>query len=97
MRPEKTKEPNRTRCVAGGNLINYPWDVSTATAEMLLIKIFFNSIISTPGAKFMTIDISNVYLGTPMKRKEYMRMKLKDIPQEIINEYKLKDLATPKG
>ena len=45
----------------------------------------------------MTIDISNFYLGTPMKRKEYMRMKLKDIPQEIIDEYKLTDLATPEG
>ena len=45
-------------------MINYPWDVSTATAEMLLVKIFFNSVISTRGARFMTIDIKNFYLGT---------------------------------
>ena len=45
VRPEK-KEPNRTRCVAGGNLINYPWDVGTATAEMLLVNIF--STVSSP-------------------------------------------------
>ena len=85
VRPEK-KEPNRTRCVAGGNLINYPWDVDTATAEMLLVKIFFNSIISTPGAKFMTMDIKDFYLATPMKRKEYMCIKLTGIPQEIIDK-----------
>ena len=84
VRPEKIKEPNRTRLTAGGNLVNYPWDVSTATAEMLLVKIFFNSVISTRGARFMTIDIKNFYLGTPMKRKEYMRLKLTDIPKEII-------------
>ena len=40
IRPEKTKEPNRMRCVVGGNLINYPWDVGTQTAEMLLVKFF---------------------------------------------------------
>ena len=97
VRPEKIKEPNRTRLTAGGNLVNYPWDVSTATAEMLLIKIFFNSVISTRGAKFMTIDIKNFYLGTPMKRKEYMRLKLTDIPKEIIQEYNLTELATPDG
>ena len=97
VRSEKTKEPNRTRCVAGGNLINYPWDVGTATAEMLLVKIFFNSIISTRGARFMTIDISNFYLGTPMKRKLYMRIKLISIPQKIIKEYKLNELATADG
>ena len=85
------------RCVVGGNLINYPWDVGTATAEMLLVKIFFNSIISTRGAKFMTMDISNFYLGSPMKRKEYMRIKLTDIPQEIIDEYQLRDLASSDG
>ena len=97
VRPEKIKEPNRTRLTAGGNLINYPWDVSTATAEMLLVKIFFNSIISTPGAKFMTMDIKNFYLGTPMKRKEYMRIKLTDIPKEIIDEYKLTEIVTEDG
>ena len=43
VRPEKTKEPNRMRCVVGGNLINYPWDVGTATAEMLLVKVFLTA------------------------------------------------------
>ena len=85
------------RCVVGGNLINYPWDVGTATAEMLLVKVFFNSIISTRGAKFMTMDIGNFYLGTPMKRKEYMRIKITDIPQEIIDQYNLRNLESPDG
>ena len=97
VRPEKTKEPNRTRLTVGGNLINYPWDVSTATAEMLLVKLFFNSVISMRGACFMSIDIKNFYLGMPMKRKEYMRLKISDIPQVIIEEYNLKEMVTPDG
>ena len=67
------------------------------TAEMLVAKLLFNSAISTKDAKFMTMDISNVYLMTPLKRPQYIRMKLVDIPQEIIEEYKLLDKATPDG
>ena len=85
------------RCVGGRNLVNYLWDTGTAIAEMLLVKNFFNSIISTCGAKFMTMDIGNFYLGMPMKRKEYMLIKLSDIPQEIIDEYHLRYLASPDG
>ena len=61
---------------------------------MLVAKLLFNSIISTPKARFMTMDISNFYLMTPLKRKEYIRMKMSDIPEEIIIEYKLQDLVT---
>jgi hypothetical protein len=68
----------------GGNLINYPEDVGIPTANLLLIKIFFNSVISTPGAKFATADISNFYLMTPLKQPEYAKIKLSDIPEEVI-------------
>ena len=61
------KEPNRTRAMLGGNLVNYPDDVGTPTANLLLIKILLNSAISTPGAKFETTDISIFYLMTPLK------------------------------
>ena len=93
VRPEKD-EVNRTRFVVGGNRINYPGDVGTPTADMLLAKILFNSIISTKNARFMTGDIKNFYLNTPLKRKEYIKLKLADIPQEVIKEYKLKDIST---
>eukprot|EP00804_Cyclotella_cryptica_P018787 CCRYP_007257-RA/>CCRYP_007257-RA protein AED:0.37 eAED:0.37 QI:0/0/0/1/0/0/4/0/264 len=42
----------------GGDSINYPGKVGTPTNDMLTAKIFFNSIMSTPGAMFMTMDIS---------------------------------------
>ena len=56
--PEK-KEKNRTRFTVGGDKIDYPGEVATPTEDMLVAKILFNSIISTKGAQFMTIDISN--------------------------------------
>jgi hypothetical protein len=96
IRPEKA-EIHRTRFVVGGNKINYPGEVATPTAKMLVAKLLFNSVISTPGARFMTMDISNFYLMTPLKRLEYVKLKFTDIPEEIIVEYKLRELATPDG
>ena len=96
VRPEKA-EQNRTRFVVGGDRINYPGEVATPTADMLVAKLLFNSVISTPGARFMTMDISNFYLMTPLKRPEYIRMRLADIPKEVIDEYKLCDMATEDG
>jgi hypothetical protein len=53
--------------------------VATPTAEMLTAKLLFNSVISTNGAKFMTMDISNFYLMTPLPCPEYLHLKLSDI------------------
>jgi hypothetical protein len=91
------EDPHRIRATLGGNLIHYPEDVGTPTANLLLIKIFLNSVISTDGAKFATADLSNFYLMMPLKRPEYGRVKQMDIPDEIIDKYKLFEKATPDG
>jgi hypothetical protein len=43
------------------------------------------------------LDISNFYLETPLKRPEYAQVRLSDIPEEIIWEYNLREIATPDG
>ncbi len=63
----KKKSPHWTRVMMGGNLINCPDDVGTPTANLLLIKIFLNSVISMKGAKFANADLANFYLMTPLK------------------------------
>lgn len=50
----------------GGDKVNYPDDVGTPTADLLLIKTYLNRAISTPQAKYITVDIHNFYLNTPM-------------------------------
>ena len=64
---------------------------------MLVAKLLFNIVVSTRNAKFMTMDISNFYLMTPLKRPEYIHISIKDIPDEIINKYKLRDIADNNG
>eukprot|EP00804_Cyclotella_cryptica_P003021 CCRYP_006028-RA/>CCRYP_006028-RA protein AED:0.37 eAED:0.37 QI:0/-1/0/1/-1/1/1/0/464 len=88
--PQKA-EPNRTRLTVVGTYINYPWDVATPTSDLTTTKLLFNSVISTPGAAFLGMDLKNFYLNTPMDRPEYMKLKLALIPEEIIVKYKLCD------
>jgi len=92
-RPQK-QEKERTRITVGGNLINYPDNVSTKTAEISTAKILINSTISTPNAKFCVLDIHSFYLGTPMQRYEYMFTNIEDIPDDIIKQYNLTEIAS---
>eukprot|EP00804_Cyclotella_cryptica_P001905 CCRYP_007349-RA/>CCRYP_007349-RA protein AED:0.39 eAED:0.41 QI:0/0/0/1/0/0/2/0/360 len=92
FRPEKD-DPYRIRLTVGGNRINLPGDCGMPTADMIMVKILLNSVISTVNARFMAIDIKDFYLNTPMERPEYMRLKLADIPAAIIELYHLRDIA----
>jgi hypothetical protein len=89
--PEKSN-PRRVRWTVGGNLIDYPGEVSTKTADLCTAKLLFNSVISTPDAQFMTGDLKDFYLGTPMDRYEYMRVPIHMIPADIIKSYNLTPL-----
>lgn len=91
-RPQKS-EPERTRLTVGGNLIDYPFDVSTDTSDLTTAKLVINSTISTPGARQVLIDLKNYYLGTPMDRYEYMRLAIDLLPDEIVQQYHLHDLV----
>ena len=75
----------------GGDKVHYPGDVCTQTADLALVKIHVNSVTSTPGAQYMTLDIKNFYLNTPMLRYEYMYIQINDIPEEIIVENGLRE------
>ena len=92
-RPEKD-EPWRLRITCGGDRLDYYGDTTTHSASMETIKCQLNNIISTPGSKCATGDISNMYLGSLLPEAEYVRFRLDLIPRAIIEHYKLGDLAT---
>ena len=79
----------RVRGTIGGNHVFYDGDTAAHTASMQLIKIFLNSVVSEKGAKFMTADIKDFYLGTPLPSPEYMRINLDHIPAEVIAKYNM--------
>ncbi len=64
---------------------------------MVTVKIHFNSVVSTKGACYCTINLKDFYLNTPMARPEFMRMKLAELPKDFARIYKLHDLADSNG
>ena len=96
FRPEKS-DPNRTRITIAGQNIKYTGNVGTKNASLDLINLLLNIALSRRGAKFVTFDIKNFYLQTPLDRPEYVRIKLSDIPAEFINEYSLMDYLHVNG
>ena len=83
-RPQK-EDPHRIRITAGGNLINYPGELSTRTADLTTSKLMWNSVLSTEGAKYMCLDIKNFYLSAPLDRFEYMKFRWRYSPNGRLN------------
>jgi hypothetical protein len=82
----------RVRNTYGGNRSDYQGEVSASTADMATVKLHLQSVISTPGARFMSIDIKDFYLGTVLDRPEYMRIMRSQLPQEIIDRFELEPM-----
>jgi hypothetical protein len=78
-------EIHRTRLTAGGDRLDYEGKTSTDTAGLETIKIHINSTISQAkkGARYLCIDIGNMYLITKLLAPEYMRIHIDLIPEEI--------------
>jgi hypothetical protein len=93
----KKEEINRVRITVGGNLLEYLGETSTEAASIETIKLFINSVLSTPGARLGTIDISNFYIQNYLKDYQYMRFHISMIPQQIIDEYNLTDIMEADG
>ena len=61
---------------------------------MLTFKIFLNSIVLTPNTKFLTINIKDFYLNTPMPCCKYMSLKFSELPYDVIRQYNLREKVT---
>ena len=81
----------------GGDRINVPMDCSTPTANLLTVKLLLNSVVSTPGVKFLGLDLKDFYLNTPMEWPEFLRMKIETFPEDVITHYNLRDKTDENG
>ena len=71
VKPHK-EEPNRTRITVAGSQICYPGDVGTPTGSLDLVKLTINIVLSRCNARFVSFDLKNFYLQTPMDRSYYV-------------------------
>jgi hypothetical protein len=77
--------------------VHYLGNAGTPTADLVTVKLLINSTISPPSTKYMTMDIKDFYLNTPMARCKYMQLRIANMPDDVIKHYNLTDLATPEG
>ena len=85
--------PRRIRFAVGGDRIVYDGPVTAPTGELTTAKLLINSVLSTPGARMMTLDIKDYYPMCPMDEPAFMRIRMEDIPPSIVNRYNLNDVA----
>ena len=95
IRPLK-QETHRVRMTVGGDRLDCEEDPSSPAVSLLDTKIMLNSVISDAhkGARYCTSDIKNFYLNNPMKKFRYMKIPLKYIPKEIMDEYNIQDIQS---
>ena len=76
-RPLK-EEKYRVRLTIGGDKLEYDNETALPTANLIDTKILVNSAISDAhrGARFMSVDIKDCFLMTPLPKndREYMRI-----------------------
>ena len=92
-RPLKS-EKYRARMVVGGDRLSYNDDPGSPAASLIETKLLLNSVISDAdkGARFMSADLKDFFLCSYMKTPEYMRIPLKNIPDDIIKKYNIDKL-----
>jgi len=84
----------RVRGTYGGDLPRYFGPVSTTSAEYATTKALWLSTLANvkhtdPNTRFVTMDLVDFYLGTPLDKPAYMRFQSSTFPQEIIDEFDL--------
>ena len=96
IRPSKA-DTHRTRITVDGNLLYYAGTLTTPAATITTAKCLFNSVVSTPAAKYVLDDIKNFYLNNALPDPEYMKFHIATITQEIIDEYNLLNIFDNQG
>ena len=94
-RPLKS-DPYRVCITVDRDQLIYPDNAGSPTSNIIETKILVNSVISDAhcGAKFMSMDIKDYFLNTPMDTPEYMKVHYKHIPTDIRLRYNLNSKVT---
>jgi hypothetical protein len=86
--PQKDN-PYQIRITADGNLINYPGELVTCTADIMKSKLHWNSVLSTQQAKYMFLDLKYFYHSAPLNQYKCMRIPISLFPAWIVAQYDL--------
>lgn len=90
----------RVRLVVGGDKLDYTMDAGSPAASLIETKLLLNSVISDHkkhNSRFMTCDIKDFFLASPMRDAEYMRLPYKHFPSFIKTKYGIDSIVHTDG
>ena len=95
LKPEKY----RVRIVVGGDRLDCDIDSGAPATNLAEFKLLINSVISDAknGAQFLSCDLKDFFLASPMKKPRYMKMKASIFPPDIIDQYNLNHKIAKDG
>ena len=73
----------------GGKKLTYGDPLSTPTVDLNTEKIHMDSVLSTPDAKYLIVDVKNFYLKNPTNKNKYCNISIELIPHEVVYKYVL--------
>ena len=93
IRPLKS-EIYHVRLTVRGDRLVYAGDPYLPAVSSIETKLLLNSIISdaAKGARFLSLDLKDFFLATPMDKRKYMKLKASIIPADIKQQYNLGNL-----
>jgi hypothetical protein len=97
-RPLKS-EPYRVRLTVGGDKLECKYDAGSPAASLLESKLIINSTISDAhqGARFLSADLKDHFLASPMEETEYMRIHSKYFLDDMREQYDINNLIDADG
>jgi hypothetical protein len=97
-RPLKT-EPHRVRLTVGGDKLDCKYDAGSPAASLLETKLLINSTIpdAAKGARFMSADLKDNFLASPMEETEYMQIHECYFVNNICKQYNIEHLIEEDG
>jgi hypothetical protein len=97
-RPLK-KEKDRVRLTLGRDVLDYFGDTSSPAASLLEAKLLINSVISDAhrGARFMSLDIKDLFLQSILDDPEYLRIHSKYFFTDIRLKYNFDAIIATDG
>ena len=96
MKTEK-EDKERTILTLGENFLDFTVDISAPTSLVTTSQCVFNSVVSTPGARYLLVDIKHFHLNNILPDPKFMWISLDIFPQDIIDTYELKALVDEQG
>ena len=71
--------------------LTFDGPVYTPIYYLMTSKLHWNSVIATPGTKYLVVYVKNFYLNNMMPEHKYYNITLILIPQDVIDKYNLMD------